>query len=135
VNKRRKLLVALGAGTLASVATASDLPQSTQTFPNKPVRIIMGPAAGGPTDITGRIFSAKMADIWGQQVVVDNRPGAGNTIGGTLASKAPPRWLHAITLPDIRCDRACALQETRLRFADELRPSLADWLHAERDDH
>ena len=99
MNKRRKLLVALGAGTLASVATASDLPQSTQTFPNKPVRIIMGPAAGGPTDITGRIFSAKMADIWGQQVVVDNRPGAGNTIGGTLASKAPPDGYTLLLCP------------------------------------
>jgi tripartite-type tricarboxylate transporter receptor subunit TctC len=60
-----------------------------QPYPNKPVRLILGPASGGPTDITARIFAAKMSEIWGQQVVVDNHPGAGNTIGATIASKAP----------------------------------------------
>jgi tripartite-type tricarboxylate transporter receptor subunit TctC len=64
--------------------------QATQTFPNKPVRVIMGPASGGPSDITGRIFAAKMSEIWGQQVIVDNRPGAGNTLGAAIAAKATP---------------------------------------------
>ena len=63
--------------------------QTQQPYPNKPVRMIMGPASGGPTDITGRTFAAKMSEIWGQQVVVDNHPGAGNTIGATIASQAP----------------------------------------------
>ena len=69
--------------------TAEDIAQATQNFPGKSVRMIMGPASGGPTDNTGRIFAAKMSKIWGQQVVVDNRPGAGNTIGATIASQAP----------------------------------------------
>ena len=99
MNNRRNVLVMLGAAACASVATASDLPQPTQSFPSKPVRIIMGPAAGGPTDITGRIFAAKMNEIWGQQVIVDNRPGAGNTIGATLASKAPPDGYTLLLCP------------------------------------
>jgi tripartite-type tricarboxylate transporter receptor subunit TctC len=73
--------------------------QATQPYPTKPVRLIMGPAAGGPTDITGRIFAAKMSEIWGQQVVVDNHPGAGNTIGATIASQATPDGYTLLLCP------------------------------------
>ena len=77
------------AAVASTTVAAADIAQATQNFPVKSVRLIMGPASGGPTDITGRIFAAKMSEIWGQQVVVDNRPGAGNTIGATIASQAP----------------------------------------------
>lgn len=52
--------------------------------------MIVGPAAGGATDAVARTFSAKLAEYWGQQVVVENRPGAGNTIGASIAAKATP---------------------------------------------
>jgi tripartite-type tricarboxylate transporter receptor subunit TctC len=61
-----------------------------QTYPNRPIRLIVGPASGGPTDIVIRIFAAKLSEMWGQQFVVDNRPGAGNTLAPTIASKAAP---------------------------------------------
>jgi tripartite-type tricarboxylate transporter receptor subunit TctC len=74
----------------AQIVAAADVPQGMSNYPGKSVRMIMGNAAGGPVDIAGRIFASGMSDIWGQQLVVDNRPGAGNTIGATIASKAVP---------------------------------------------
>lgn len=57
-----------------------------QTFPDKPIRLIVGP---GP-DVLARIVGAKMTDNWGQQVVVDQRPGAGGLIAADMVSKAQP---------------------------------------------
>ena len=55
-----------------------------QPFPNKPVRMLIGPGAGGPTDGMARTYASKMTELWGQQVVVENRPGAGNTLAPTI---------------------------------------------------
>jgi len=57
-------------------------------YPNRPVRLIVGYAPGGVTDIAARILARRLAEHLGQQVVVDNRPGANGTIGGELAAKA-----------------------------------------------
>jgi len=64
--------------------------QSTTTYPTKPVRIIVGFPPGGGVDTIARLISAPLSDKWGQQVIVDNRPGAGTIIGTTLAAKAQP---------------------------------------------
>ncbi len=61
-----------------------------QGYPNKTVRVIVPFAPGGATDIVARVISQKLGDIWGQQVVVDNRAGAGGNIGGELAAKSAP---------------------------------------------
>ena len=61
-----------------------------QSFPNKPVRMLIGPGAGGPTDVMARTYASKMTELWGQQVVVENRPGAGNTLAPTIAAKSTP---------------------------------------------
>ena len=71
-----------------ALAAASD--SQSQTFPYKPVRLLVGPAAGGPTDALMRAVASKLTETWGQQVVVENRPGAGNTIAPTIAAKATP---------------------------------------------
>ena len=61
---------------------------AAQTWPAKPVRLIVADAAGGAPDQLARILSAKLAEGFGQQVIVDNRPGAGGTLGADLAAKA-----------------------------------------------
>ena len=61
-----------------------------QNYPAKPVRIIVPFAPGGATDIVTRLLAQKLTESWGQQILVDNRAGAGGNIGGELAAKAPP---------------------------------------------
>src|SRR3989475_3788829 len=72
------LLAAAAAGALA------------QTFPAKPVRVVVAFPAGGGTDIVARLLAPKLADIWGQQVIVDNRAGASGVIGTEFAARAAP---------------------------------------------
>ena len=61
-----------------------------QGYPTKPIRLIVPFPPGGQTDVVARTLSLKLADAFGQPVVVDNRPGAAGTIGAELAVKAPP---------------------------------------------
>jgi len=61
-----------------------------QSFPSKPVRMVVGFATGGVNDIMARALSAPLTAVLGQTVVVDNRPGANSTIGADLVAKAPP---------------------------------------------
>jgi tripartite-type tricarboxylate transporter receptor subunit TctC len=61
-----------------------------QTYPARTVRIIVPYSAGGNTDFTTRTIGAKLTQMWGQQVVVDNRPGGATNIGSQLAAEAPP---------------------------------------------
>lgn len=74
-----------GAGTAVScVGYAAD------AYPNRPIRLIVPLVAGGPTDILARIIGAPLGEALGQQVVIDNRPGAGGNIGADLVAKAQP---------------------------------------------
>ncbi|HEX9684605.1 MAG TPA: tripartite tricarboxylate transporter substrate binding protein [Burkholderiales bacterium] len=63
-------------------------PASAQKYPERPIRAIVVFPPGGPTDTVARIFGQKLTEAWGQQVVVDNRPGAGGNIGMGLAARA-----------------------------------------------
>ena len=65
-------------------------PGWTQGYPVKPVRLVVGFSAGSTTDLIGRVLAAKMGDGLGQQVVMDNRPGAGANIAAELVAKAAP---------------------------------------------
>ena len=63
---------------------------AADTYPARPVRIIVPFAPGGATDIVARLVAQKLTETWGQTMVVDNRAGAGGNIGGDLAAKANP---------------------------------------------
>ncbi len=66
------------------------LAQSPADYPNRPIRLVIGYAPGGTSDITSRILGAHLTQAWGQQVVIDNRPGASAQIATDLVAKASP---------------------------------------------
>src|SRR5204863_4805070 len=63
---------------------------SVNAFPTKPVRMIVPFPPGGATDIIGRLVAGKMQEVWGQPVIVENRPGAGTVVGTDLVAKSAP---------------------------------------------
>lgn len=71
---------------LAPVAAAS----AADSYPSRPIRFIIPFTPGGNTDVLGRLLALKLTETFGQQVVVDNRPGAGGTLGVEQAAKATP---------------------------------------------
>ena len=77
-------------GLLAFVCFTANAAQAQQPYPNRPIRIIVPLAPGGAGDIAARLFGQKLGDAFNQQVVIDNRPGAGGIIGADLAAKAAP---------------------------------------------
>jgi tripartite-type tricarboxylate transporter receptor subunit TctC len=65
-------------------------PASAQEYPTRPVRMVVPFPPGAASDFLARVLGQKLGEAWGQQFVVDNRPGAGGLIGGTLVAKATP---------------------------------------------
>jgi tripartite-type tricarboxylate transporter receptor subunit TctC len=80
----RLLSAAIALGLMAAGAHA-------QTYPSKPIRMVVSFPPGGTTDILARTIGQKMTEDWGQPVVIDNRPGAGGNIGTDLVAKAARR--------------------------------------------
>jgi len=78
------------AGIVVAFALGSAGVKAEDKYPSKPVRIVVSFSAGGPTDTVARVMGAKMADLLGQQFVVENKVGAGGNIGADLVAKAPP---------------------------------------------
>jgi tripartite-type tricarboxylate transporter receptor subunit TctC len=83
-----KALFARGIAAILCACSATAV--HAQAYPAKPVRIVVGFAAGGGTDVAARIVAQKLSESLGQTFVVDNRPGASGTIGAETVAKAPP---------------------------------------------
>ena len=81
-----RLLIAMSALTVALDTSSA----AAQDYPARPVRFVVGFAAGGASDTVARIVGQKLAESWGQNVVVDNRTGAGGTIAADMVVKAQP---------------------------------------------
>jgi tripartite-type tricarboxylate transporter receptor subunit TctC len=81
--------IALGFGTvLAGLLLAA--PLSAQNYPTRPIRMVVPFPPGAASDFLARVLGLKLTEAWGQQIVVDNRPGAGGLIGGTVVAHATP---------------------------------------------
>ena len=80
------------AGTLAGAAMLGGVGQALAqpSYPNKPIRLIVPYPAGGGTDTVGRMIGQRLAEAWGQLVVVDNKPGASGMLGNDTVAKAAP---------------------------------------------
>jgi tripartite-type tricarboxylate transporter receptor subunit TctC len=78
-------------GIIAALASTSvAYAQSASAYPAKPIRYIVGYTPGGTADMLARAVGQKLTEVWGQQVIVENRPGAGTNIGTEVAAKSPP---------------------------------------------
>jgi tripartite-type tricarboxylate transporter receptor subunit TctC len=75
---------------VAALTCAAATAVLAQSYPTKPVRVIIGYAPGGPADIVGRLVTPKLSENLGQQFVIENRGGAGGIIGAEAVAKAPP---------------------------------------------
>lgn len=81
----------IGATLVAAVAfLASSTAQAQDNYPNKPIRLVVGFAAGGGNDILARLFNTKLGEALGQPVIVENRPGAGAVVATEYVAKSPP---------------------------------------------
>jgi tripartite-type tricarboxylate transporter receptor subunit TctC len=85
LNNANRILRAFAVAVLALALVPS---ASAEDFPSRPMRIIVPYAAGGSGDLLARLLGGKLSGIWGQQVVIDNRPGAGALIGTELAARS-----------------------------------------------
>jgi tripartite-type tricarboxylate transporter receptor subunit TctC len=101
-----KRTIALIAAACALLAAAG---ATAQTYPVKSVRIVVGLAPGGTTDVVSRILAQRLGEAWGQTVVVDNRPGASGMIGGDLVAKSPPDGYTLLITPQTSIAVAPAL--------------------------
>jgi len=86
----RALSYRRSAALLACVALAAAAGAQAQDYPGRPIRIIAQFQPGTSTDILARVIGAKLFEAWGQQVIVDNRPGAGGLVGTELGARAAP---------------------------------------------
>ncbi len=84
------ILGAIGVLWMATCAHAQSPARDANAYPNRPIRFVVAFAPGASTDIVARIVGAKLSEAWGQNVVVENRPGAGGNIGTQTAARANP---------------------------------------------
>jgi tripartite-type tricarboxylate transporter receptor subunit TctC len=88
--KRRQFLSSLAVATLVAAMPGSVRAQDAQTYPAKPIKIVVPFAPGGTSDVLARSIGQRLTAMWGQPVVVENRPGAGGNIGAEAVARAQP---------------------------------------------
>ncbi len=82
---------------LAALLFASACTAAAQPYPSKPVRLVVPFPAGGIADLYGRLLGNRIAELWGQPVVIENRTGAGGNIGADVVAKSPPDGYTLVT--------------------------------------
>src|SRR5215472_14924015 len=87
MTHNRTMLGALAAATLLTFASSAAA-QAPAGYPSRPIRIIVPQAAGSGVDLQARVLAQKLSEMWGQQVVVEDRPGANAIIGMDYVAKA-----------------------------------------------
>src|SRR4249920_2345488 len=93
----KQLIIVMASATCALLAAAN---APAQNYPTKTVRIIVPYVPGGTSDILSRLLSPKLTEVFGQTVIVDNRPGANGNIGADLVAKSAPDG-HTVLLADL----------------------------------
>ena len=111
----KSLFRALGCAALVSVVMVQSADSWAQTYPSKPIRVVVPFAVGGPTDIMGRLLAQKLGARLGWQFVVDSRGGAGGNIGAEIVAKAPPDG-YTLLYPSSSIAVTPALHQGKVNF-------------------
>ena len=129
----RSTMQKLVAGLAALASLAPFAAQAAEpAYPSRPIRIIVPFAPGAATDIISRLLAQKMIETWGQQVVVDNRGGAGGNIGMGLAANAAGDGYTILFVSSSLHGQSRPLREDPLRPVQELHPDLQSLRFASR---
>jgi tripartite-type tricarboxylate transporter receptor subunit TctC len=104
------------------VATSLDHARAQAPYPNRPIRIVVGFAPGGPTDIIARVVGAKLSDLLGQQVYVENRAGASSNIATEVVARSPADGYTLLMASIANAVNESLFKSLRYRFGEDLIP-------------
>jgi tripartite-type tricarboxylate transporter receptor subunit TctC len=116
----RRMFLHLAAGTAALPATSR--PASAQTYPSRPVRVIVGFAPGGATDIMGRLMGQWLSERLGRTFLVENRPGAGSNVGTEVVVNAAPDGYTLLVVTVVNAINATLYDKLNFNFMRDIAP-------------
>jgi tripartite-type tricarboxylate transporter receptor subunit TctC len=116
VRDRCTVILAIAAATAALCGDA----RAQATYPSKPIHLIVGFAAGGPSDIISRVVGAKMGEILGQQIIVENKTGAGGTISTDFVARSDPDGYTLLNTTTANASNETLSKTLQARFGRDL---------------
>jgi tripartite-type tricarboxylate transporter receptor subunit TctC len=116
--RRQFLHLAAGAAALPAVSRVA----WAQTYPTRPVRLVVPFAAGGPSDIAARLIGQSLTERLGQQIIVENRPGAGSNIGTEVVVRAPADGYTLLMVGNSSAVNATLYEKLNFNFIRDLAP-------------
>src|SRR5262247_4295388 len=116
--RRNFLHLAAGAAALPAVSRIA----SAEAYPTRPVRLIVGFAAGGPADIVARLMVQWLSEHLGQEFVVENRPGAASNIATEAALRAPPDGYTLLLVTSTNAVNATFYENLNFNFMNDIAP-------------
>jgi tripartite-type tricarboxylate transporter receptor subunit TctC len=119
---RRKLLHFAAAAVVSSALPATSRRAAAETWPTRPVRLLVGFAPGGFTDITARLIAPWLSERLGQQFLVDNRPGASSNIAAAAVAHAAPDGYTLLELADTNAHNVTLYDKLNFDFLRDITP-------------
>jgi tripartite-type tricarboxylate transporter receptor subunit TctC len=116
--RRRFLHLAVGVAALPALSRVA----WAQTYPTRPVRLVVPFAAGGPSDIAARLIGQSLTERLGQQIIVENRPGAGSNIGTEVVVRAPADGYTLLMVGNSSAVNATLYEKLNFNFIRDLAP-------------